>query len=117
MSVRFTEILLTQSKLHRAVRESMQALNETLRDKSLRLTDWPIERPGCLYALSVTLEPSAGGQELGECRFTIDWRGEVYFDADDAPLAPCAPQQIECEKLLGEFVVRRMIPLKSRSAA
>ncbi len=39
MSVSFTQILLTQSKLHRAISEVDRSLNEPLREKGLQLTD------------------------------------------------------------------------------
>jgi hypothetical protein len=108
MSMSFTGMLLAHSEMCRAVREALRNSNDLLRDAGVRLSEWPIERPGCLYALSVTIDDRETGQELGECRFTLDWRGFTYFDADDAPLKPCAAETEACELAVLDFVQRRL---------
>jgi len=117
MSMSFTGMMLAQSTLYRAVRAAMQSANVALEDWGVRLSEWPAERPGCLYALSLTLEDSETGQEYGECRFTLDWRGQTYFDADDAPLAPIEPESQPCEEALASFVSRRLVRDNAREAA
>lgn len=119
MPVSFSRILETQSALCRAVRIALQEANDAVGEMNVRLSEWPLERPGCLFAMSVTLESVRTGQELGECRFTINAKGETFFDADDAPLAPCPPTSEACEAAIAGFVSRRVVidpPLALRSA-
>jgi hypothetical protein len=113
VSVTLSQILETQSALYGAVRAALTSLNEETLAQGLRLAEWPVERAGCLYTLAITLE--RGGREIGECRFTIDWRGDTYFDADDEPLAHCAPAEVEAS--LRTFIDRRATPAAARSAA
>lgn len=113
MSASISQILETQSALYGAVRAAMTAINAEASAQGLRLAEWPVEKAGCVYTLSITLERS--GQEIGECRFSIDWRSDTYFAADDQPLAQCAPQA--CETLLRDFLARRTAPQTARTAA
>jgi hypothetical protein len=117
VSLSLNHILETQSALYRALRGSMANINETLLSEGLRLAEWPIERPGCVYTLSITLERISDGMEIGEARFTIDTRGAVHFDADDEPVAACAPSQSACESMLSSFAARRIAQDKARRAA
>jgi hypothetical protein len=117
MSLSLSHILETQSALYRALRGSMANINTGLASEGLRLAEWPIERPGCLYTLSITLERIADGAEIGEARFTIDAQGRVHFDADDEPVAACAPTQESCEPMLAAFAARRTAQDKARRAA
>ena len=116
MSVKLSDVLQTQSALYRAVRGAIRAINLKLIGANHHLSEWPIERAGAIYALSVTIE-RADGSEAGECRFTIGMDGACYFDADDCPLAPCTAEQSECEALLADFVARRALQEKSTRAA
>jgi hypothetical protein len=113
MSVTLAQILQIQSALYGAVRAALTGLNEETLAQGLRLAEWPIERAGCLYTLAITLERA--GREIGECRFTIDWRGDTYFDADDEILARCEPADVETA--LRTFVDRRATPAAARNAA
>lgn len=115
MTATIAQVLETQAALYAALRGALSQRNEALGENGLRLNEWPVERAGCLYTLSVTLERA--GREIGECRFTIDWRGETYFDADDQPLAPCPPVAVACGALLDAFIARRTQSAQARSAA
>jgi len=115
VSVKFSTILDTHAALTGAVRDALQSINGSL--AGYRLTEWPAEKAGCFYALSVTLERAGNASEAGECRFTIGLNGQTYFDADDAPLAPCSADRASCEAVLAEFVARRSAQEKARNAA
>lgn len=115
MSVKFSTILDTHAALTGAVREALQAINAEL--VGYRLTEWPAEKAGCFYALSVTLERAGNASEAGECRFAIGLNGQTYFDADDAPLAPCAADAGACRAVLENFVARRTTQERARNAA
>lgn len=114
MSMQISRVLETQSSLYRAVRGAIEAINADPHARGLKLSECPAERAGCLYALAVTLESS--GQEVGECRFTIDLRGDVYFGADDAPIEPCSPDEPSCHAALDDFASRRAQALAVRAA-
>ncbi len=80
-----------------------------------RVFSSPIDRSSArrLGAQSVTLEPREGGSEWAvSLHHRLARRG--VFRRRRRPARPCAPQQIEAEKLLGEFIARRLQPLKRR---
>jgi len=101
------DLFATHDRLALAVRETIRRVGDLWRAKGISLSEWPVERAGCLYAYSVTITRAQSAHEIGECRFIITTRGDTYFDADDAPLAPCPPDQTACEAHLSAFVSRR----------